>query len=122
MTQYSAHIRGERAQLFKRLLWKIQDEFISMHYIGRESLEMRWFEGHLLSIQEHMTMSTDIDGDGNEAELCTMEWVEFQENYPARSSKNLKSIFEKYEDELQRIVYRRVKYLYSTKWKGRDNP
>lgn len=43
-----------------------------MHYIGRESLEIRWLEGDLLSIQEHMNVSTDLDGDGNEAELHTM--------------------------------------------------
>lgn len=129
MTQYFAHIRGERAHLLKRLLWKIQDEFISMHYIGRESLEVRWFEGDLLSIQEHMTISTDLDGDGNEAELRTMGWVEFQKNYAAKAtadkadkSKELKKVFGWYEDELQSIIYHRFRYLYSTTWEGSDNP
>src|ERR1700712_1117467 len=30
MTQFFAYIRGERANQLKKLLWKIQDEFISM--------------------------------------------------------------------------------------------
>ncbi|KAH7080394.1 hypothetical protein BKA63DRAFT_242848 [Paraphoma chrysanthemicola] len=124
MTHFFAHMKGERVELLKKLLWKIQDEFISMNYEGKESLEMRWFEGDVLAIQEHMTAPADLDGDGNASEMRPIGWVEFQDKY-AKGSKEpskLKKIFEWYEDDFQRIVYRRFKHLYLTKWKGADNP
>lgn len=127
-THFLAHIRGERADTLKKLLWKIQDEFISMHYEGRESLEMRWFEGDILAVQEHMTEPCDLDGDGNSGEMRTIGWVEFQRNYPLKEpgsnseSLELKRIFGWYETEFQRIIYRRFKHLYSTKWIAEDNP
>ena len=122
-THFLAHIRGERADKLKQLLWKIQDEFISMHYEGRESLEMRWFEGDILAVQEHMTEICDLDGDGNAGEMRTIGWVEFQEKYPIKEpgsndskTSELKKIFDWYETEFQRIIYRRFTHLYSTKW------
>ncbi|KAK5088082.1 hypothetical protein LTS08_004858 [Lithohypha guttulata] len=128
-THFLAHIRGERADLLKRLLWKIQDEFVSMHYEERESLEMRWFEGDILAVQEHMTEACDLDGDGNAGEMRAIGYVEFQQNYEIKepgSSKGdsleLKKIFGYYETEFQRVIYRRFKHLYSTRWKGQENP
>jgi hypothetical protein len=128
MTQFFAQIRGGRAELLKRLLWKIQDEFISMYYDGRENLELRWFEGDILAAQEAMTIACDLDGDGNSGELRTMHWIEFQRNYAVKEpgtgmdSMELKKLFETYENEFQRIIYRRFKYLYLTEWKNHDNP
>jgi hypothetical protein len=129
MTQFLAHIRGERVDMLKKLLWKIQDEFVSMNYEGRESLEMRWFEGDILAAQEKMTSVCDLDGDGIVGEMRTIGWVEFQQNYVMKGSgpKNndsmeLKKLFGPYEDEFQRIIYRRFKHLYSTMWKDEDNP
>lgn len=127
-THFFAHLRGKRAQMLKKLLWKIHDEFITMHYVDRESLEMRWFEGDILAVQEQMTVDCDLDGDGNAAEMRTIGWVEFQRNYEngPKSENNkspaLKDIFGPYECEFQRIIYRRFKHLYSTKWRGKDNP
>jgi hypothetical protein len=124
MTQFFAHIKGGRAELLKRLLWKIQDEFISMYYDGRENLELRWFEGDILAVQEAMTVA----GEGDSG-LRTMLWTEFQKHYAIKEpgaekddSMELKKVFEWYEDEFQRIIYRRFKYLYSTVWKDHDNP
>jgi hypothetical protein len=133
MTQFFSQIRGGRAEQLKKLLWKIQDEFISMHYDGRENLELRWFEGDVLAAQEAMTVACDLDGDGNSGELRTMQWIEFQRNYAVKEpgtkepgtkkdSMELKKLFEKYEIEFQRIIYRRFKYLYSTEWKLHKNP
>lgn len=128
-THFLAHIRGERAETLKKMLWKIQDEFVSMHYEERESLEMRWFEGDILAAQEHMTEVCDLDGDGNAGEMRTIGWVEFQRNYAMKEpgsdnsdSLELKKIFGPYEIEFQRIIYRRFKHLYSTRWKAHDNP
>ncbi|KAK5309572.1 hypothetical protein LTR70_010162 [Exophiala xenobiotica] len=128
-THFLAHIRGKRADALKKLLWKIQDEFVSMHYEERENLEMRWFEGDILAVQEHMTEACDLDGDGNAGEMRTIGWVEFQQNYAMKEpgSKNsdsleLKKIFGHYETEFQRIIYRRFKHLYSTRWRPQDNP
>jgi hypothetical protein len=45
------------------VLSKIQDEFISMYYEGRENLELCWFEGDILAVQEAMTVKDD-DGQG----------------------------------------------------------
>jgi len=129
MTQFLAHIRGERAEMLKKLLWKIQDEFISMNYEGRESLEMRWFEGDILAAQEKLTTTCDLDGDGNSVEMRTIGWVEFQQKYARKGSgressdlSTLKELFGPYEVEFQRIIYRRFKHLYSTRWKDHDNP
>jgi len=128
-THFLAHIRGKRADALKKLLWKIQDEFVSMHYEERENLEMRWFEGDILAVQEHMTEACDLDGDGNAGEMRTIGWVEFQRNYGMKESgsKNsdsleLKKIFGHYETEFQCIIYRRFKHLYSTRWRPQDNP
>jgi hypothetical protein len=130
MTHFFAHMRDERADMLKKLLWKIQDEFISMNYEGRENLEMRWFEGDILAAQEHLTAVSDLDGDGNATEMRTIGWVEFRTKYakaPASKddtdvSPGLKDLFKWYEDDFQRIVYRRFKRLYSTKWAGEENP
>ncbi|KAK4197923.1 hypothetical protein QBC40DRAFT_284652 [Triangularia verruculosa] len=117
MTQFFAHIQGGRADQLKRLLWKIQDEFVSMHYEGRENIELRWAERHILEVQEAMTVTDGADGG-----LRAMRWIEFQENY--KEKKNLWRCFKPYEDGFQRIVYRRFKYLYSTveDWKREGNP
>ncbi|KAM7182956.1 hypothetical protein V8F33_013903 [Rhypophila sp. PSN 637] len=120
MTQFFSHIKGGRAEQLKTLIWKIQDEFITVHYEMREELEMRWFEGHILAVQEAMTVACD-GGDG----LRTMGWVEFQKNYEkseGHDSMELKKNFERCEDGFQRIVYRRFKHLYSTQWKTHENP
>jgi hypothetical protein len=128
MTHFFAHIRGEEAEKLKRILWKIQDEFISMNYDGRENLEMRWFEGDVLAAQEHMTEVINHDGAGTARELRTIGWLEFQKKYaPASESGNADSpelykLFEWYEDEFQRIVYRRFKSLYTNKWPLENNP
>jgi len=123
-TQFFANLKDSRAEDLKKLLWKIQDEFVSMHYNGRESLEMRWFEGDILAAQERLT--TIGDEDGNPTELRVMGWVEFKKNYQPKDNEPsaLKQLFEWYEDEFQRIIYRRFKHLYSTKlqWKGKKNP
>lgn len=128
MTHFFAHISGDEAEMLKKLLWKIQDEFISMHYHGRENLEMRWFEGDTLAAQEHLTEVVDHDGSGTARELRTIGWVEFQKKYAPVSepgnadSPELYKLFEWYEDEFQRIVYRRFKSLYTDKWPTRTNP
>ncbi|KAK4463921.1 hypothetical protein QBC42DRAFT_198046, partial [Cladorrhinum samala] len=126
MTQYFAHIRGGRAEELKRLLWKIQDEFTSMHYAGREDREMRWVEYHILAVQELMTVA---EGEGKSRVLRPMGWVEFRKNYAIREpgaeksdSMELQRIFKAYEDDFQRIVYRRFRYLYSTQWASSTNP
>jgi hypothetical protein len=121
MTHFFANMRGEKANALKTLLWKIQDEFISMHYEGRENLEMRWFEGDILAVQEHLTAAADLDGDGNAAEMRAIGWVEFQKKYNDGPTP-LKYIFEKYENHFQGIIYRRFKRLYSTKWADQQNP
>jgi hypothetical protein len=69
---------GEKAAELKKLPWKLQDEFISMNYEGRENLEMRWSAGYILAAQEHFTVVADLDSDGNTAEMRTVGWVEFQ--------------------------------------------
>ncbi|KAK4450402.1 hypothetical protein QBC34DRAFT_448132 [Podospora aff. communis PSN243] len=117
MTQLFAHLRGGRAEQLKRLLWKIEDEFISMHYDGRESRELRWFKGDILAAQEAMAVK-DEEG------LRPMHWIEFQKNYDLgpENGMRLKKVFGRYEDECQRIVYRRFKYLYATEWKDHENP
>ncbi|KAM7218440.1 hypothetical protein V8F06_006204 [Rhypophila decipiens] len=118
MTQFFSHIKGNRAEQLKTLMWKIQDEFITIHYEMREELELRWFEGDILAVQEAMTVACD-GGVG----LRTMGWLEFQKNYEeGHDSMDLKSIFESYEDQFQTIVYRRFKYLYSIQWKTHENP
>lgn len=128
MTHFFAHIRGEEAETLKRLLWKIQDEFTSMYYDGRESHEMRWFEGDILAVQEHLTETVSHGGDGAAHELRTIGFVEFQKRYaPAstagdKNARKLSELFEWYEDDFQRIVYRRFKALYATRWDARANP
>ena len=76
-----------------------------------------------------MTEVCDLDGDGNAGKMRTIGWVEFQRNYamkkPGSNNSNsleLKKIFSWYETEFQRIIYRRFKHLYSTRWKAQDNP
>ncbi|KAK4182878.1 hypothetical protein QBC35DRAFT_545578 [Podospora australis] len=66
---------GVRAEQLKKLPWKIQDEFISMHYEGRENLPLRWTEKDTLHVQEAMTLP---DGDGG---IRAMRWVEFLKEY-----------------------------------------
>ncbi|KAK0641356.1 hypothetical protein B0T16DRAFT_419701 [Cercophora newfieldiana] len=113
-TQFFAGLGGSRSQELKKLLWKIQDEFVSMHYEGRENHELRWVEYDILHVQEAMTVA---DGD----ELRPMQWREFKQNYAVKEepgaekdrSMELKRILEPYEDELQRIIFRRFHYLYS---------
>lgn len=128
-THFLAHMRGEKVEALKKLLWKINDEFISMHYTERETLEMRWFEGDILAVQEHMTEVCDLDGDGNSGEMRSIGWVEFQEKYPKKDPRdkdskgvNLRETFGKYESQIQRIIYRRFKSLYATKWTTDENP
>ncbi|KAK5655248.1 hypothetical protein OQA88_5815 [Cercophora sp. LCS_1] len=143
MTQFFAGLSGTGSQDLKKLLWKIQDEFLSMHYDGRENLEMRWVEYDILHVQEAMTVAEGSDGS-----LRTMQWREFKDNYAVKdagnekdSSMELSNVFGCYEDELQRIIHRRFKYLYSApetaehpkfdtkeqsegqpKWKPSENP
>jgi hypothetical protein len=127
MTHFFAHIRSTEAEKLKKLLWKIQDEFISMHEDGRESLEMRWFEGDILAAQEHLTEDVNSDCPGNPRELRIISWIEFQKKYEQASeagdkkSPQLCNLFEWYEDEFQRIIYRRFRSLYEHKWSGVDN-
>lgn len=115
-TQFFAHMQGGRTEQLKKLLWEIQDEFVSMHYEGRENLMLRWAERDILEVQESMTV---VDGDGS---LRTMRWVEFQKDYA--EGKGLEKVFKHYENEFQSIIYRRFKYLYSTNegWKRQGNP
>lgn len=128
MTHFFAHIRGDEAEKLKKLFWKIQGEFVSMNYEGRENLEMRWFEGDILAAQEHLTEAIDHAGDGTAQELRTIGWVEFQKKYAPASepgkadSPELYKLFEWYEDEFQRIIYRRFKILYTNRWPTRANP
>lgn len=126
-THFLAHIKGSQGDALKKLLWKIQDEFVTMDYEDRESLEMRWFEGDILAVQEHMTEDADLDGDGIKGEMQTIGWNDFQKAYASESTgdselPNLKETFEWYENEFQRVVYRRFKQLYTTKWTNDTNP
>ena len=126
MTHFFAHIRGEEAENLKKTLWKIQDEFISMDYEGRESREMRWFEGDILAAQEHLTEVVEHSSAENTRELRVIGWTEFQKKYEStselRGSPNLHNLFSWYEDEFQRIVYRRFRSLYTNKWPTHTNP
>jgi hypothetical protein len=127
MIHFFPHIRGKEAEMLKKLLWKIQNEFCCVDYDGRESLEMRWFEGDILAVQEHLTEVVE-DGEGTARELRTIGWVQFQKKYAPVSgsgndnSSDLYKLFEWYEDEFQRIVYRRFKSLYTNKWPTKTNP
>jgi hypothetical protein len=131
MTHFFAHITGEEAENLKKLLWKIQDEFISMDYEGRESREMRWFEGDILAAQEHLTEVVEHKGTETTEttrELRVIGWTEFQKKYKPASKlqhgdlPGLHKLFEWYEDEFQRIVYRRFRSLYTSKWSTEPNP
>jgi hypothetical protein len=51
-----------------------------MHYEGRENPDMRWFEGDIFAVQEHITAAIDLDDDGNAAEMRAIGWVEFQKS------------------------------------------
>lgn len=102
-----------------------------MHYEGRESREMRWFEGDILAVQEHLTEPVDqksTETTETTRELRVIGWTEFQRKYkPAFESKHgdsprLHKLFEWYEDEFQRIIYRRFRSLYSSKWSTEPNP
>jgi len=121
-----AHQR-QLGDALKKLLWKIQDELISMNYEDRESLEMRWFEGDILAVQEHVTEACDLNGDGVKGEMKPIDRVDFQKKYAPRGPDNpespeLSEIFGLYETEFQRIIYRRFKHLYSTRWTMQVNP
>lgn len=126
-THLFAHIRGTKAEMLKKLLWKIQNEFVSMDYEGRESLEMRWFEGDILAVQEHL-IEVVSDGEGPAQELRIIGWVAFQKKLARTSgpgsvdSSDLSKVFEWYGDELQRIIYRRFKSLYKGTWSAHHNP
>jgi uncharacterized protein YdaU (DUF1376 family) len=130
MTHFFANMRDEKAEELKKLLWKIQDEFIAMNYEGWENLEMRWSAGCILAAQEHLTVVADLDGDGNTAEMRTVGWMEFQKKYNPTPvpedgtdvSAGLKELFEWYEMEFQSAIYRRFKSLYSTNWAVKSNP
>jgi hypothetical protein len=131
MTHFFAHITGKEAENLKKLLWKIQDEFISMNAEGRESREMRWSEGDMLAAQEQLTRAVEHKGTETTEitrELRVIGWTEFQKMYkPASESKDgdspgLHKLFEWYEDEFQRIVYRRFRSLYTSKWSPELNP
>jgi hypothetical protein len=131
MINFFAHITGEDAESLKTLLWKIQDEFVSLHYDGRESREMRWFEGDILAVQEQLTEVVEYEGNGTTEttrELRVIGWTEFQKKYKPASgvksgdSPGLHKIFEWYEDDLQRIIYRRFRSLYTNKWPTEPNP
>lgn len=128
MTTHFFGNKDKRAAMLKKLLFKIQDEFVSMHYEGRQSLEMRWFEGDIKAAQEVLTVAADVDGDGKAGELRTIGWIEFRDRYAAGSTSNeggpqwLKESFRWYDHDFQRIVFRRFLHLYSTKWLGSENP
>ncbi|KAL1795392.1 hypothetical protein ACET3X_007208 [Alternaria dauci] len=130
-THFFAHIRGKEAENLKKLLWKIQDEFISMDYEGRESREMRWFEGDILAAQGYLTEAVehkDAETTETTRELRVIGWNEFQKKYkPASESEHgdspgLHKLFEWYEEEFQRIIYRRFRSLYTSKWPTESNP
>ncbi|KAK1835031.1 hypothetical protein QBC39DRAFT_276138, partial [Podospora conica] len=128
MTQFFAGLGGDGSQELKKLLWKIQDEFLSMHYDGPENIGMRWVEYNILHVQEAMTVPDGVDGG-----LRAMQWREFKDNYALKdpgndkdSSMELSKVFGWYEEQLQQIIYRRFKYLYSAEtealptWKHYD--
>jgi hypothetical protein len=127
MIHFFPHIKGKNAELLKRLLWKIQEEFCCVHFDGRESIEMRWFEGDILAVQEHLTEAVE-DSEGTTRELRTIGWVQFQKKYAPISgsgsadSSDLYKLFEWYEDGVQRIIYRRFKSLYTNVWPTKTNP
>jgi hypothetical protein len=116
----------ERAKDLKKLLWKLGDEFVSMNYEGRESTEMRWFEGDILAVQEEMTQVCDLDGDGVVGEMRTIGWLDFQKKYATGSGvpgvQGLRELFEEYEDSFQRIIYRRFKKIYANGPNEHENP
>lgn len=129
-THFYGHTKDKRAIMLKKLLYKIEDEFESMHHEGRESLEMRWFQGDIKAAQESLTVAADIDHDGTAGELRTLGWIEFHKRFAEDSkSKDGESVLLKkamwwYEREFQRIIFRRFMHLYSTKpgWNPQDNP
>jgi hypothetical protein len=89
---------------------------------------MQWFEGDMLAVQEHLTMASDVDGDGNAAEMRTIGRAEFQKKYSKASGSEddnelppLEDLFERYEHHFQRIVYRRFKRLYATIYSEHKN-
>ncbi|KAJ2899203.1 hypothetical protein MKZ38_003346 [Zalerion maritima] len=106
----------------KSLMWKIQDELVAMNYEDRGSVEFRWVEHDILAIQEKMTVKDDKDGDGKENELRPMKWVEFRESHAPDTEKRLKTTFDWYIAEFQRVIYRRFSVLYATKHKDQANP
>jgi hypothetical protein len=132
-TQYFSFMKDDRVSELKTLLYTIHNEFISMEYEERENWELRWREGDVLAVQERMRVSADLDGDGKAEETSPMTWVQFQEHYEdvksgaeaksntsegendswqKRKLKSLKDIFYGYEEDFERIVYRRYKHLY----------
>ncbi|KAK6365864.1 hypothetical protein LTR64_008700 [Lithohypha guttulata] len=144
-TQFLANIRGENARLLKKMLWKIQDEFATMQYADRASIEMRWAENDMLAVQEEMTEAYSA-GDEKKENVRVIGWVEFQKKYEEKvpveqedkeetveqehqeeeedtsNWSRLKTIFSWYEDEFQRIIFRRFEHLYSTEFKTSRNP
>jgi anaerobic selenocysteine-containing dehydrogenase len=102
-----------------------------MHYEGRESREMRWFEGDMLAAQELFTEVVEHKGTETTEttrEMRVIKWTDFQKKYKPASELNhgdspdLHELFEWYEAEFQRIVYRRFRSLYTSIWSTEPNP
>lgn len=129
-THFYGHTKDKRAIMLKKLLYKIEDEFESMHHEGRESREMRWFQGDIKAAQELLTVAADVDHDGTVSELKGVGWIEFHQRFAEdsevkdRGSVLLRKSLRWYEEEFQRIVFRRFMHLYSTVpgWVAQDNP
>lgn len=110
-TQHFSFVDDAQIERLKVLLWKILDELLTMNHEDRASVEMRWWEGDVLAVQEHMTVPGGEDAEAGG--LQVMGFVEFKRNYgEGPGSKNLKAIFAWYENEFQRLNYRRFKRLY----------
>ena len=103
-TQYFSFVRGGAGERLKIALWKVQDEWCTMNHEERRGLEMRWFEGDVLAVQEHLTVPC------GEKELQVLGWTGFLKDY--EGGPKLREIFAPYEEEFQRIVYRRFKRAY----------
>jgi hypothetical protein len=70
-------MRGEKAEMLKKVPGMIQDEFISKHYIGWNNLEMHWFGSDILVAQGHLTEFVEHSGTETSRELRVVSWVEF---------------------------------------------
>jgi hypothetical protein len=127
MIHFFPHIRGKEAEMLKKLLWKIQDEFTSLALDAREDWEMRWFEGDVLAAQERLTEVVKDDGAGTARQLRPVSWTEFRKNYASKNSGNPESpewfrLFSRSGTHMDRIIYRRFKSLYTERWLPDDNP